>query len=1084
VITLVFPSQEALQLALTSSLVPSEVQAAPARFHRAAEGTLLVTSEVTLEQGQLKALLELGVRAERHEPALAAPVSCWAEVIAARRLKDTEAPGGPVLFLPEDEGALLPLAGEMLRLGCDRQELCLAEGRAERRALLRAVAPPYFTLTRALERTGHLRAFVPAVPGQHSVWVELGYTHTLARTLRPAAGSLLLIPSEGPWLHAPDGPWLDLYQLVDLRLPEPAVDWAPRSAPGRLAVPLRLARAARSEPASLWVLRENAVAQVEALVNTLPEALLAQLRFAVSGPPESPCIVLRARPGREQPPELGLSGTAHAPLSQLLNLYLPCESLLEPPLRRDRLRALLAPEPDMVTWLHPTGQGAFRTERLPDNAFHPLEEWVEYVIDTAAMALEPWVRGATFDFAAFEAAGGTWQEEPSAPVAKEEPKPKEPRRSRRSERASAPVDAVETPVPEVTRAPRAAAAARLAPLSAAQVSATEQELAELERAFLALESPADAPERQHLWIQMAELNGRLGRKRDASLCWTRVLWEASGSEAASIATHWADAEAPGIPPLPMLLGRPAPTADEVRALASQVVEAALVPGEALDVPVLQRWLDRHDEPLDVRSLWLTRSALARLAGGDPLGLARAGDRLLSLLHRGLSLARDVPAFLRGGMDAALASRLRNQLEALLQRFDRTPRKRSAIEAAPALTHAYVRFVFAYGLARLGHADQARSLATAATSAVEVKDPIHGFLTRAYGARVAHALEGQPPEVPLPAEIAAELNALSTFNRYKVDRLRQSSVILEPSERLDPMRAYGRGARDLRGEEFAALRDLRDTAQVVAAALEQLTSRATSPLTPVPERQRLAEGLLDSLPRLPPARALPLLSKLVPALEGLPAEAHALLLSDALTVASHFGRTDHVTALAGRLRTVLAGLAPEAEAWSHGTLGACLLSLRRAGLMREAEELIRPGLQLLGRSSKAPLPAQLGVAAGLAMLGRMTEASPVFERATKALSSFKGGMPERLSLTRSIASAVAHAPLDDALPALAGLSEQLPVITDSYNTNSHFCLSVVELADALVLGHVSAAQGATERVRHWLDEDELLVRRRVHQELEG
>lgn len=1081
--TLVFPSEEALRLALTSGLMPSEVQAAPARFHRTAEGALLVTSEATLVRAQLKALLELGVRSEGHEPVPASPVSCWAEVIAARRLEDAETPVGPVLFLPEDEGTLLPLAGEMLRLGCDRQELCLAEGRAERRALLRAVAPPYFTLTRALERTGQLRAFVPAVPGQHSVWVELGYTHPLARTLRPAAGSLLLIPGEGPWLHAPDGPWLDLYQLVDLQLPEPGVDWAPRTAPGRLAVPLRLARATRSEPASLWVLRENAVAQVEALVNTLPEALLAQLRFAVAGPPESPCVVLRARPGREQPPELGLSGTAYAPLPQLPNLYLPCESLLEPPLRRDRLRALLAPEPDMVVWLHPTGQGAFRTEHLPDSAFHPLEEWVEYVIDTAATALEPWVRGATFDFAAFEAASGTWQEEPSAPATKEPPEPEEPRRSRRSERGSAPAEPVEPPAPEVIRAPRAAAAARLAPLSAAQVSAAEQELAELERAFLALEAPADAPERQHLWIQMAELNGRLGRKRDASLCWTRVLWEASGAEAASIATHWADAESLGMPPRSVLLRRPAPTADEVRAIASQVVEAALVPGEPLDMPTLQRWLDRHDESLDVRSLWLTRSALARLVGGDPLGLARAGDRLLSLLHRGLSLARDVPAFLRGGMDAALASRLRNQLEALLQRFERAPRKRSAIEAAPALTHAYVCFVFAYGLARLGHADQARSLATAATAAVDVKDPIHGFLTRAYGARVAQALEGQPPEAPLPAEIAAELNALGTFNRYKVDRLRQASAILEPSERLDPTRAYGRGARDLRGEEFAALRDLRDTAQV-AAALEQLTGRATSPLTPVPERQRLAEGLLDSLPRLPPARALPLLSKLAPALEGLPTEAHALLLSDALTVASHFGRADHVTALAGRLRTVLAGLAPEAEAWSHGTLGACLLSLRRVGLLREAEALIKPGLQLLGRSSKAPLPAQLGVAAGLAMLGRMTEASPVFERATKALASFKGGMPERLSLTRSIASAVAHAPLDDALPALAGLSEQLPVITDSYNTNTHFCLSVVELADALVLGHVSAAQGATERVRHWLDEDELLVRRRVHQELEG
>jgi hypothetical protein len=219
------------------------------------------------------------------------------------------------------------------------------------------------------------------------------------------------------------------------------------------------------------------------------------------------------------------------------------------------------------------------------------------------------------------------------------------------------------------------------------------------------------------------------------------------------------------------------------------------------------------------------------------------------------------------------------------------------------------------------------------------------------------------------------------------------------------------------------------------------------------------------------------------MEGLPDEAHALLLGDALTVAGHFGRADHVTALTGRLRALLAGFAPDAAAWGHGVLGACLRSLRRVGLTREAAQLVEPGQQLLARPEKMPLVAQLGVASGLAMLGRMTEASAVFDRAFAALGGFQGGMPERLTLTRSLAGALAHAPVEQALPALARLSEQLPKVTDSYNTNTHFCLSVVELADALVLGHVGVAQGAGERTRHWLDEDEFLVRRRIHRELE-
>ncbi len=219
------------------------------------------------------------------------------------------------------------------------------------------------------------------------------------------------------------------------------------------------------------------------------------------------------------------------------------------------------------------------------------------------------------------------------------------------------------------------------------------------------------------------------------------------------------------------------------------------------------------------------------------------------------------------------------------------------------------------------------------------------------------------------------------------------------------------------------------------------------------------------------------------MEGLPDEAHALLLGDALTVAGHFGREHHVKTLVGRLRALLVGLPPEAAAWGHGILGASLRDLRRLGLTREATGLLEPGQQLLARPEKVPLSTQLGIAAGLALLGHLPEASAVFDRAFTTLAHFQGPLPERLTLARGLAGALSQAPVDVALPGLARLSEQLPGVTDSYNTNSHFCLSVVEFADALVLGHVGVGQGSGERTRRWLDEDEFLVRRRIHRELE-
>src|SRR5207237_6979317 len=93
---------------------------------------------------------------------------------------------------------------------------------------------------------------------------------------------------------------------------------------------------------------------------------------------------------------------------------------------------------------------------------------------------------------------------------------------------------------------------------------------------------------------------------------------------------------------------------------------------------LTRFFDRFDGDLDLRSLWLARVALSRAVGGDALGLSRARDRVLGKLHRGLSIERDVPTFLRfvGGGERAgssAADRLARELEALRATFDNTER---------------------------------------------------------------------------------------------------------------------------------------------------------------------------------------------------------------------------------------------------------------------------------------------------------------------------------------------------------------------------------------------------------------------------
>src|SRR5262249_20934787 len=62
---------------------------------------------------------------------------------------------------------------------------------------------------------------------------------------------------------------------------------------------------------------------------------------------------------------------------------------------------LLADNPDVVTWLHPHGDGSFTPESLPEGVFRPLTDWVEYVLDHDRAALQAWVQSHQFDFEPF-----------------------------------------------------------------------------------------------------------------------------------------------------------------------------------------------------------------------------------------------------------------------------------------------------------------------------------------------------------------------------------------------------------------------------------------------------------------------------------------------------------------------------------------------------------------------------------------------------------------------------------------------------------------------------------------------------------
>lgn len=1073
-----FESEEALRFSITSGLVPEAVVTSAARAWRDSAGGIVVAPSADVRPEAVLKLVAAGIETVSPPLEEAQSVQSWAELFGVvRGREDLDEDVGQVLFVvPQGRGAsLVDLAGELLRLGCDR-----LEWRAEASVyLVRVTSPPYYSLLRAVDGADGVSVYVPAPSGQERVWVALGFEHPLARLLRPAGGSLLLV-SSGPggqsrFATIAEGEFADIYTLIDLAVPDVETKMLQSVLePPRLAVTLRLARAASSEAPSLWVIRENAVQKLEKLLASLPEEVTRGLLFATCNDGGETIIVVRTRPGTRGSVEI--DGERYRGHASIASLHLPCDATLEPPLRRDRMRDLLAPDPDDIVWLRPLGKGRFRVEKTSDNAFRPLSDWVEYVIDESAAALVPWVQSTTFDFDAFVGLdpvfeGSTRRSEP--------PEADAPRRKKPRGRAAPSAPAAHTVTARNASEQRLPAratlnAARIDPAKAAL------ELAEVEREFLALDAPADAPARAGLWGRMASLNMSLSRGNDAALCWTRVLWESPEGHARPAIEAWAEAERSSMRGISVrtLLALADPSRVHVRALSALLVHDDPSVREAAHDASL--WLDRHDHLVDIRSAWLARVALSRIAGGDRLGLARARDRLLTAIHGGLSLDRDVPSFMRrvgAGRDAAQIDVLAHKLERLLETYEKTKRKRSATEADPKLTNAYVRFIVAYGAARLGRGERAAELRDAAVRALP-KDPIHDLLSRAYVARIAQALEGMPAATPLPTDISAGLDGLAKLDRYKVDRVRQCSKVLEPQERLDPITAFQRGEADPRGPEFAGLRGETSQAAVetrVASIMEQ--AKASLP----EERARLYDGAMDFFPQLPHERAASYIDALLKELADIPAPRRAALLEEALMLAGHLGEEGLARTIFGVLEPLVANAPPDEAAAIAPLASGMLRTLRRFGLRDEAQRLLGALQRAATGTAPVHLVARLHTAAALSFLGESDRARPVFEEALTALAADRL-VPERLQLTRALTRALATAPMAYAVAGLDALQKRLDVVTDSFNTNTHVCLSVVDYMESLVLGYASDELTIDHDARRFLDEDEYLVRRRIHRDL--
>jgi hypothetical protein len=1134
-----FPTDAALHFALTGGLVPPTVSLVPARFGLDAAGRPWIAPAVDVPRSLAVVLHRVGVETTANVPTGGRDISHWLETLPLRRdpIPPVLTDQTPVLFELPDPAGLSTLVGEMLRLGNDRQafrklgrvgrvfeahRFCKTVGLEDsthptQSVLLRVIGPPYYSLLRAIDRNGPEapRAYLERVPG---LWVEVGWTHPLVVQIKPPKGQMLLLRPPAEWVAMADVPFRDVYDVLDFQVPNEPVAWAD-DPPDLLTVPLRLTAGNTAEPAEMWVLRGEAVEQIDALVRDADDRLLARLAFAVGDHQGEQVAVLRARPSKTAAPVLVLENALTCrPYLRLQNLYLPVGRRLRPPLRREAVRKLLADDADQVVWLLPRDDDSFVPESLPESAFRPLEDWVEYVLDRDKAALSAWAEAARFEFGTFVG------RDDLVPAKRAEPKP----RGAAAVVAETAKAKIKPPKPKVDIAPPVPIDGPFAVKTTTTPSELQVRLKAAEEQFLAVDGSLDDPRRLALWPELARLNAALGHTADASLAWANALWEPSDPPA-NWAWGWVEAERALPKPeltaadLDRLLANAKPTGPDMRPFAAALVWATRhkpVPAELRRrLPDVQRYLETHGHLLPVRIVWLIWHGLT---GGDVLALARVRDRLLErLLAEGLGAERDLPGFLRfaGQREGDRLRTVRERAERLRQ----LAHKWSGFAAADGRqqTAAYIDLFFAFGFARLGEPGLARALMEKASAALGAADSeAHTFLLEAFRYRIDQAVAGKPHAGPLPAEqleyldqMRREADALpkddvaGRLKPYLVERMKEQSRILDPQENFDPYRRITSKGQDRLIQDVVRLIDVTDSSQITKE-IRRLTEQAAK--ASLSTRLRV---LIEALPlagRVGEALTGQVLAQVGPALnmtdgqsDATLVDAQAVLLERALLFAAHYDLSDLVRSFSDRLIALLHAPSGRSAVDSVSQLvGQTLRSLRKLGLRDQTERLLQQiantelGIQSLeqvqaqaGNEWQSRLRRLLQLANGWLYFDRPEQARFILDAARVWILSPEKKSGDRsplhyVSLVCAYVTAAGQTPPEEALGRVeelfaSGRMDKLPNTFTSGPYYSRFHLNIVE-AVVLTLATEDFAFGPA--ARRWLDDDEYLVRRRIHRDV--
>jgi hypothetical protein len=805
---------------------------------------------------------------------------------------------------------------------------------------------------------------------------------------------------------------------------------------------------------------------------------------------------------------------------------------------------LLADDTDHLVWLYPGPDGTFTPETLPEDSFRPLEDWVDYVIATNHAPLSAWVEASRFDFEHFVCAeGGKPPRDPGdggkgrrrakaddTPTPAGSPKTASPKASDpRSPTAmvSAPVEAKKPGEWEVRRKElQDEFLSYDGPLDIPERQALWPALA------TANAGANDRTEAALCWIN--DLWGR----GDAPCEWAEG-WLRSELRDVTLPITAAEFDRLLKPTDP----KESQTRQFAAALYWLTSQEPIPGWLANRLPAVKRYLEANERKLPIRANWLVSSRLAGLTGADTLGLARVRDRILQrLLDEGIHAERDLPFFLRSA-GLKNSDRLR-QVRAMAIELHQSVRSwaESSLRAPPASTQsdqgatlAYIDLFFAFALAKLGEASAARQLVESAWQLLERFKPDEDrgiaarFLFQAFKYRVEQALDGKPHTGRLSARLTEELEAIrarangqannpSGLAHYVINRFQHQSRILEPQEKLDPYAEYMKHGDELR-KALADLQRIKDP-NVLARTVRELYQSGSSGKPPAEVRFSVLHAALLLSARVGEQFAFELVGLVPEAMKVSTGAGLAItelstkqgqLLEQALFLAAHFDRKDIVQHLVDQFVELLKTKPAEQQFELINVVATqCLRSLRRLQLRDEIDKFLKRMQDVvLGgqafdrlrhrhrvRDAKSAgradlwgkvLQSLLHLAGGWLTFGLNDQAVPILDEARTELI---GPDPSPISLkdytllAQAYVAAVGHGPADTGLPRILELFAMMDPkrITNTFTSAKFYSRFHLNLVEETVLALVSDDFALGPAGRRWLDEDEYLIRRRIHSDM--